>query len=53
MVDLVTCKNEHDPIKNKGDRVVATLFIDFSDAQEQVTPKSVMEFCRNSKSSKL
>ena len=53
MVDLGTCKNEHDQIKNKGDRVVATLFIDFSDAQGQLTPKSVMEFRRNSKLSKL
>ena len=32
MVVLVTCKNEEDPIKNKGTRVVATLFIDLSDA---------------------
>ena len=37
MVVLVTCKNEDDPIKNKGDRVVTTLFIDFSDAQGQLT----------------
>ena len=29
MVVLATCKNEEDPIKNKGDRVVTTLFIDF------------------------
>ena len=33
MVVLVTCKNEKGPIKNKGARVVTTLFIDFSDAQ--------------------
>ena len=33
MVVLVTCKNEEDPIKNKGARVVTTLFTDFSDAQ--------------------
>ena len=32
MVVLVTCKNEEDPIKNKGARVVTTLFIDFSEA---------------------
>ena len=50
---LVACKNEEDPIKNKGARVVTTLFINFSDAQEQLTPKSVMESCRNSNSSKL
>ena len=35
---LVACKNEEDPIKNKGARVVTTLFIDFSDAQGQLTP---------------
>ena len=26
---LVACKNEEDPIKNEGDRVVTTLFINF------------------------
>ena len=30
---LVACKNEEDPIKNDGARVVITLFIDFSNAQ--------------------
>ena len=50
---LVACKNEEDPIKNEGARVVTTLFIDFSDAQGQLTPKSVMESCRNSNSSEL
>ena len=35
---LVACKNEEDPIKNEGARVVTTLFIDFSDAQGKVTP---------------
>ena len=30
---LVTCKNEEDPIKNEGARVVTTLFINFKDAQ--------------------
>ena len=40
----VACKNE-DPIKNEGARVVTTLFINFSDAQGQLTPKSVMESC--------
>ena len=43
MVVLVTCKNEEDPNKNEGARVVTTLFIDFSDAQGQLTPKSVMK----------
>ena len=52
MVVLVTCKNEEDPIK-LGARVVTTLCIDFSDAQGQLTPKSDMESCQNSKSSKL
>ena len=45
---LVACKNEEDPIKNEGARVFTTLFIDFSNAQGQLTPKSVMESCRNS-----
>ena len=53
MVVLVTCKTEEDPIKNEDARVVTTLSIDFSDAQGQLTPKSVMEFCQNSNSSKL
>ena len=48
---LVACKNEEDPFKNEGARVVTTLFINFSDAQGQLTPKSVMESCRNSKPS--
>ena len=43
---LVACKNEEDPIKNEGARVV-------TDAQGQLTPKSVMESCRNSNSSEL
>ena len=50
---LVACKNEEDPIKNEGARVVTTLFIIFSDAQGQLTPKSVMESCLNSNSSQL
>ena len=50
---LVACKNEEDSIKNKGARVVTTLFIDFSDAQGQLTPKSVVESCLNSNPSKL
>ena len=49
---LVACKNEEDPIKNEGARVVTTLFIDFSDTQGQLTPKSVMEYCQNPNSSK-
>ena len=53
IVVLIVCKNEEDPFKNEGARVVTTLFINFSDAQGQLTPKSVMESCRNSNSSKL
>ena len=34
---VVICKNEEDPIKNKGARVVTRLFIDFSDTQGQLT----------------
>ena len=33
--------------------MVTTLFINFSDAQGQLTPKSVMESCHNSNPSKL
>ena len=50
---LVACKNEEDPIKNEGARVVTTLFINFSHAQGQLTPKSVMESCQDSNPSKL
>ena len=50
---LVACKNEEDPIKHEGARVVTTLFINFSDTQGQLTPKSVMESCRNSNISEL
>ena len=50
---LIACKNEEDPIKNEDARVVTTLFIDFSHAQGQLTPKSVMESCLNSNPSKL
>ena len=34
----VACKNEEDPIKNKGVKVVTTLSINFQDAQGQLTP---------------
>ena len=50
---LVASKNEDDHIKNEGARVVTTLFINFTDAQGQLTPKSMMETCRNSISSQL
>ena len=33
IVVLLPCKNEDDPIKNKGARVLTRLYIDFSDAK--------------------
>ena len=53
IVVIITCKNEEDPIKNEGGRVLTRLLFDFSDAQGQPTPKSAAEFRRNSNSSKL
>ena len=53
MVVLVTCKNKEDLIKNKSARVVTRQFIDFLNAQGQLTPKTVMESCQNSNSSEL
>ena len=53
IVVLVICKNEEDQIKNEGARVLTSLLFDFSDAQGQLTPKSVVEFRQNSNSSKL
>ena len=50
---LVACKNEEDPIKNEGARVVTTLFIDFLYTQRQITPKSVKESCPITYPSKL
>ena len=50
---LVACKNEEDPIKKEGASVVTTLYINFSGAQGQLTPKSVMESCRNTNPSEL
>ena len=50
MVALHTCKNEEDLIKNEDARVLTRLYVFFSDAQGQLTPKSAVEFCRNSKS---
>ena len=48
MVFLITCKNEEDPIKKEGARVFTTLYINFSDAQGQITPESVVISSRNS-----
>ena len=53
MVVLLTCKNEKDPIKNRGARVFTILYIDFSDAQGQITLELVAVSGRNLNSSKL
>ena len=53
MVVLVTCKNEEDPIQNEGAMVFTTLYINFSDAQGQITPELVVVSGRNLNSSKL
>ena len=42
VVLLHTCKNEEDLIKNESARVVTTLYINFSDAQGQITPELAM-----------
>ena len=42
IVVLVTCKNEEDPIKNKGPRLFTTLYSNFSDAQGQITLELVV-----------
>ena len=36
---LVACKNEEDTMKNEGARVVTIIFINFQDAQGELTPK--------------
>ena len=53
MVVLVTCKNEEDPIKNEGAGLFTALYIDFLNAQRQVTPESVVGSGRNLNSFKL
>ena len=50
---LVICKKEEDPIKNEGARVNTTLYINFSDAQGQITLELVMVSGQNLNSSKL
>ena len=50
---LVTCKYEEDPIKDEGARVDTTLYINFSDAQGQITLVLVSVSGRNLNSSKL
>ena len=58
IVVLVTCKNEEDPIKNEGARVLTrfphykSMGI-FLDAQGQLTPQSLVESGRNSNSSRI
>ena len=39
MVVLHTGKNEEDPIKNEDARVLTRLYVIFSDARGQLTPK--------------
>ena len=53
MIVLVTCQYEEDPIKNRGARVFTTLYINFSDAQGQITLDLVVVSGRNLNSSKL
>ena len=53
MVVLVTCKNEEDPIKNRGARVFTTLYINFSDVQGQITLVLLVVSGRNLISAKL
>ena len=50
---LITCKYEEDPIKNEVARVLTTLYINFSDAQGQITLVLVVVSGRNLNSSKL
>ena len=50
---LITCMYEEDPIKNKGARVFTTLYVNFSDAQGQITLESVVVSGRNLNSFKL
>ena len=50
---LVTCKYEEDPIKNEGATVATTLYINFSDAQGQITLVLVSVSGQNLNSSKL
>ena len=49
---LITYQYEEDPIKNRGARVFTTLYVNFSDAQGQIT-QSVVVSGRNLNSSKL
>ena len=60
MVVLVTCKNEEDPIKNEGSRVLTRFYpiislweFFFSNAQGELTMQSMVESGRNSISSEI
>ena len=44
---LITCKYEEDPIKNRGAIVFTTLYVNFSDAQGQITLGLVVVSGRN------
>ena len=50
---LITYQYEEDPIKNRGARVFTTLYINFSDAQGQMTLELEVVSGRNLNSSKL
>ena len=50
---LVTYQYEEDPIKNRGASVFTSLYINSSDAQEQITRELVVESGRNLFLSKL
>ena len=50
---LVTYQYEEDPIKNRGARMFTTLYINFSDAQGQITLELVVVTGRNLNTSKL
>ena len=53
MDNLITCKYEEDPIKNRAARVLPTLYVNFSDAQGQITLESMVVLGRNLNSFKL
>ena len=50
---LITCQDEEDLINNRGARVFTTLYINFSDAQRQITLELVVVSGRNLNSLKL
>ena len=50
---LVTYQYEEDPIKNRGARVFTILYINFSDAQGQITLELMVVSDRNLNSPKL